>query len=127
MAYFQQKRYIEHPIISKPCLSPWLNGYQRELSKSFFLGAGLIPSDAFFASAPDNCNRPWGRGGWLRDAARGCKGPEGVAEGYRGLREAVECRGGTPMVPRVTDLTDFGFSSQWLLIDTNNELKKNKK
>ena len=67
-----------------------------------------------------------GKGG-LRDAARGCKGPGGVAEGYRALREAVGCRGGTPMVPMVTDLTDFCFSSQLLLIHTNNELKKNKK
>ena len=65
--------------------------------------------------------------GGLQDAARGCKGPGGVAEGYRGLREAVGCRGGTPMVPMVTDLTDFCFSSQLLLIHTNNELKKNKK
>ena len=47
--------------------------------------------------------------GGLRDAVRGCKGPVRVAEGYKGLREAVGCRGGTLMVPIVTDLTDFCF------------------
>jgi hypothetical protein len=31
------------------------------------------------------------------------------------------------MVPIVTDFTDFCFSSQLLLIDTNHKLKKNKK
>jgi hypothetical protein len=72
----------------------------------------------------------WGGCEMLRDAARCCKGLQGawgVAEGYRALREAVGCRGGTPMVPMVTDLTDFCFSSQLLLIHTNNELKKGEK
>jgi hypothetical protein len=62
-----------------------------------------------FASAPDNCNRPSGRDGGLQDAVRGCKGSGVVAEGYRGLREAVGCRGGTPMVPIVTDFYRFLF------------------
>ena len=60
----------------------------------------------------------------LKGAARGLGGLLRV-EGRCG--EAVGCRGGTPMVPMVTDLTDFCFSSQLLLIHTNNELKKNKK
>jgi hypothetical protein len=69
-------------------------------------------------------------GGGTGGAAGCCEGLQGawgVTEGYRGLQEAVGCRGRTPMVPIVTDFTDFCFSSQLLLIDTNNELKKNKK
>jgi hypothetical protein len=62
--------------------------------------------------------------GGLRDAARGCKGPGRVTEGYRVLREAVECHGGTPMVPMVTDFYRFLFFKSFL-IHTNNELKKN--
>ena len=53
-------------------------------------------------------------------------GASWAAEGYKGLREALGCHEGTPMVPRVTDFTDFCLSSQQLLIDTNNELKKKK-
>jgi hypothetical protein len=88
------------------------------------LARDQIPTMHSFASAPDNCNRPWGRDG---GAAGCCKGPGEVAEGYRALQEAVGCRGGTPMVPMVTYFTYFCFSSQLLLIHTNNELKKNKK
>jgi hypothetical protein len=50
-----------------------------------------------------------------RGAARCCEGLQGAsgaAEGYRGLQEAVGCHEGTPMVPGVTDFTDFCFSSQ---------------
>jgi hypothetical protein len=53
-----------------------------------------------------------------------CKGPGGGADGYRGLQEAVGCRERTPMVPIVTDFTDFCFSSQLLLIDTNKKEQK---
>jgi hypothetical protein len=51
----------------------------------------------------------------------------GVAEGYRGLLEDVGCVGGNPMVSIGTDLTNYCFPSQLLLINTNNELKNNKK
>jgi hypothetical protein len=68
-----------------------------------------FPAIPFFMSTSDNRNRPRGHCGMLRGSAGGHVGAADVYRALWGLREAVGRHEEAPMLPRVTNFTDFFF------------------